>query len=80
MGKAKSARPTLADTIRRAVDATGLSVYAVAKASGISQPIVHRFMNGERGLTLDTADKLCRFLGLRLTATKDEPDEPSTCT
>lgn len=64
--KPATADPTLADTIRAAVRESGLSTYAVAKGAGVSQPVLHRFMSGERGLNLDTADRLCRFLGLRL--------------
>jgi len=61
-----TAEPTLAATILAAIGESGLSTYAVAKAAGVSQPVLHRFVTGERGLTLDTAEKLCRFLGLRL--------------
>lgn len=60
------AAPTLAEAIREAIRSSGQTVYAVAKAAGVSQPVLHRFVAGERGLTLDTADKLCRYLGLRL--------------
>lgn len=67
--------PSLAETLLAAVAASGLSTYAVAKGSGVSQPALHRFVTGERGLTLDTADKLCRFLGLRLVAA--EPTHPT---
>lgn len=67
MSKAKKPS-SLADTIRAAVAGTGLSVYAVAKASGISQPMLHRFMAKDRTLTLESADKLCRYLRLELTS------------
>lgn len=61
---------TLADVIRKAIEDSGLSVYAVAKRSGVSQPVVHRFASGERDMTLETADKVCRFLGLKLVQEK----------
>lgn len=72
MGKPKTleAEPTLAETILKAVHDSGLSVYAVAKESGVSQPVLHRFVAGERGLNLETADRLCKFLGLGLVRTQ----------
>src|SRR4051794_21605146 len=48
-------RPTMADVLRRAVRDAGESVNAVAKAAGVPQPVLYRFMTGERDLTLDTA-------------------------
>jgi plasmid maintenance system antidote protein VapI len=59
-------RETLADVLRREIRATGQSVYAVALASGVGQPVLSRFLAGTRGITLDTADKLCQTLGLEL--------------
>jgi plasmid maintenance system antidote protein VapI len=32
----------------------------------LSQSIVNRFVNGERGISLDTAARLCAYLGLSL--------------
>lgn len=74
MAKSKpKAEPTLAAVILDAIRDSGVSVYAVAKGAEVSQPLVHRFVSGERGLTLDTADKLCRFLGLKLVHEKKTP-------
>jgi plasmid maintenance system antidote protein VapI len=44
----------------------GPTEHGLAMAAGVSPPILHRFMHSERTLTLETADKLCRFLGLSL--------------
>ncbi len=57
----------LRDQLRQAVHDSGLSVYAVAKRSGIAQPVLHRFVAGERDLTLATASKLADFFSMRLT-------------
>jgi len=71
MARAKPpADPSLADAILAAVRDSGMSVYAVAKGANVSQPALHRFVAGERSIGLDTADRLCRFLGLRLTQIK----------
>lgn len=40
--------------------------YAIAKKAGISRQQMYRFIKGERGLTLDSLDKLCAVLGLTL--------------
>lgn len=61
---------SLAEVLRAAIRDSGKSVYAVAKESGVAQPILHRFMAEERDLTLDTADVLCRYFSLRLTPIK----------
>jgi plasmid maintenance system antidote protein VapI len=59
-------RQTLTEQLKQAVAATGKSVTAVARESGVPQPVLHRFVTGERGLLLDTADRLCAYLGLHL--------------
>jgi plasmid maintenance system antidote protein VapI len=41
-------------------------VSAVAVAAGVLQPVLHRFMKGERDLTLTTAQKLADHFGLEL--------------
>jgi len=62
----KHPRQTLEETIKQLLAATGESVNSLAKQSGVSQPVLHRFLSGQRGLKLDTAEKLCVFLGLEL--------------
>lgn len=57
----------LSDDLRRAILESGKSIYAVAKESGVSQPTLGRFVNGERGISLETADKLAEYFKLRLT-------------
>lgn len=52
--------------LQQAVNATGQSLYSIAQASGIAPPVLQRFINGERGITLDTASKLAKYLGLGL--------------
>ena len=57
----------LQDDLRQAVQNSGLSLYAVAKGSGIAYQVLHRFARGERDLTLETASKLADYFGMRLT-------------
>lgn len=39
---------------------------AVARLTGLHQPPLTRFCNGQQGLNLDTVQVLCDFLGLKL--------------
>jgi plasmid maintenance system antidote protein VapI len=54
------------DLLRNAVLTSGLSVNALAKQAGIPQPVLSRLLNGERTITLMTADKLLRYFGLEI--------------
>lgn len=58
--------PALAEVLRQAIRGGGETVAAVARGAGIVQPVLYRFVKGERDLTLRTADKLARYLGLEL--------------
>jgi transcriptional regulator with XRE-family HTH domain len=60
----------LSDQIRRAVAHCGQTRYAIAKATGVSQSTLSRFVNGERGLPMDTLDILAEYLDLRITIGK----------
>lgn len=58
---------TLAARIRDAITRTGKNLNTVAKESGVTQPVLQRFMSGERDILLTkTAQKLCKYLGLEL--------------
>ncbi len=57
---------TMADTLRAAIRAKGATVAEVSRRTGIAQPVLHRFVTGERDLTLRTADRLLSYLGLIL--------------
>lgn len=53
---------TLSDHLRRAVAASGLSVYRIAKETGVDQSTLNKFLLGQRNnLRLDVADRLFRF-------------------
>jgi plasmid maintenance system antidote protein VapI len=57
---------TIAETLRKMVVDSGEPVTAVARAAGIAQPVLHRFVAGERDLTLRTAEKLVAHFDLEL--------------
>jgi len=53
---------SLADHLRRAAASSGLSVYRIAKETGIDQSTLNKFLVGARdNLRLDIADRLFRF-------------------
>jgi transcriptional regulator with XRE-family HTH domain len=54
------------DQLRRAMRDSGETEYAIAKGSGVSQSIVNRFVSEERGISLETAAKICEYLKLDL--------------
>ena len=58
---------TLQDQFRQAIEDSGLSLYRIAKDSGIAYQVLHRFARGERDLTLATATRLADYFGMRLT-------------
>jgi plasmid maintenance system antidote protein VapI len=60
----------LTDQLRSAIDACGMSRYAVAKAINLDQATLSRFMSGKAGLSVATIDKLGELLGLQLVAVK----------
>ena len=64
MGKRRSKK--LSDAVKKAIDDSGESRYAIAKATGIDESALAKFYNGHRGITTDTLDRLGEYLGLRI--------------
>lgn len=53
---------SLAERIRLAAKASGLSVYRIAKETGVDQSTLNKFLSGTRSnIRLDVADRLFRF-------------------
>ncbi len=57
-------RLSLSDQVRKAMDASGISRYRIAKETGISQATLSRFMSGDAGISLEYLDRLAEFLVL----------------
>jgi hypothetical protein len=49
-----------------AVVRSGMTRYAISKATGIPQSQLSRFVHGQEGLSMESVNKLCELLGLRL--------------
>ncbi len=62
----RSEAESLEDVIKARIKTLGLSAYAVGKQTGINAVVIQRFLNGERGINLATAEKLCSALDLVL--------------
>lgn len=60
----KKRHPKLSDQIRKAVDDSGESRYAICKAIGIDQGQLSRFMAGKMGLSMVKLDALAEYLEL----------------
>ena len=56
----------IGDAIRQAVKQDTRSPCAIASAAGVDRGVLSRYLRGERDVTTETADKLCRVLGLEL--------------
>ena len=62
----KSKKPTPSDVLRKAIAESGLTLYRIAKDTGVIKTSLMRFMAGETSLRLDKADVLAEYLGLEL--------------
>jgi transcriptional regulator with XRE-family HTH domain len=70
MSRAKK-EPGVIAQLKAAIDASGLSRYAISKRSGVTQAQLSRFMAGKRTLSLPAVEKICAVL--RLTLVGEEP-------
>ena len=67
--KQRSDYTPLAAQLRAMIAGSDTTLNALAVAVGMPEPVLHRFYTGTReNVRLDTADKLCRYFGTRLTA------------
>ncbi len=56
----------ISETLRRALADSGQNIMELEQATGVDNGILSRFLRDERSITLPTADKLARHLGLEL--------------
>lgn len=57
----------MTNMLRKTIDGSGLSLYRIAKDTGITPESLLRFQRGDQSMRLDRADVLAEYLGLRLT-------------
>lgn len=54
------------DTLRRAVEKSDESRYSIAHGSGVAASQLSRLISGERGLSIESAERLADYLGLEI--------------
>ena len=59
-------RTKLTDQMRQIIENCGQTRYAIAKATGISQPTLARLVSGDRFLSAEAMDALGEYLGLEI--------------
>ena len=62
---------TLSGQLRWHLQRCGESPFALERVTGVDNAAIGRFIKGQRGLSLTTADKLAKHLGLRLVRIDD---------
>lgn len=67
---------TLANDLRTAVTNSGMTHYAIGKASGVAPEMIDRFMTG-RDIRLTTASKICEVLGYGLAKIEPQASKPA---
>lgn len=67
---AKNNKTAAAKALRAAIEASDMTVYELAKRSGVDKSAIGRFMAGERDLVFERAGQLFEILGLELRPTK----------
>jgi len=69
-GIMSKSKVTFGDQIRRAVEDCGMTRYAIAKATGIDNATLSRFIHGQAWMSEATMNALAEFLGLEVVARK----------
>ena len=62
--------PMLDEQLQEAIKNSGKSINSIAIAAGVPQPVLQRFVSGERDIRLETTAKIADYFGMRLTKPK----------
>jgi transcriptional regulator with XRE-family HTH domain len=57
---------TVSEQLRQAIANAPMNRHQIAEKTGIADSVLSRFVRGERGLTLESVDKLAAYFGLEL--------------
>ena len=58
------------EIFRLAMKRSGMSLIELAKRTGVDKSQLYRFMHGERGLSIKTAERVAKEVGLDLKSRK----------
>jgi len=56
----------LLDTLRRAIEDSDETPAAIARGADVAKSQLSRLLSGERGLRIDSAERLVEYLGLEI--------------
>jgi len=68
--RAMAKNPRFDEQLRKVIDASGISRYAIGKATGIDEGNLSKFMSGTSGLSVESINRICELIGARLVAGK----------
>lgn len=63
----------ISDDLRNAITGSGKTITALSRECGVDHAALSRFVRKERGITIETADKLADYFHLRLTPEEEKP-------
>ena len=69
----KKQRLSLSDELRQAIERSGVSRYSIWQQTGIDQGSLSKFMDGERGLSIESIDQIAELLGLHICTADAKP-------
>jgi plasmid maintenance system antidote protein VapI len=61
-----ASKKLISEVLRASIKGDGRTVTQIASDAGVPQPVLSRFVRGERGITLKIADRVAVVLGLEL--------------
>ena len=64
--------------LRKAIKESGLSAREIARKTGVDATLIGRFLRSERTMTLPTAERLSKFLGMELVKSKKKRSHLTT--
>jgi len=70
MYRSKLIMMNMSDTVRDAIEKCGMTRYAIAQRTGISEGALSRFMSGDRDMTLRTLERFAHIIGVRLVVSR----------
>jgi transcriptional regulator with XRE-family HTH domain len=74
---ARSPTKKLTEQLRRAIDASGLTRYEIAKRTRVDESALAKFYNGQRGLSMASLNALGECLGLTIIMRRKPPNKGS---
>jgi plasmid maintenance system antidote protein VapI len=65
---------TVTNQLRALIRESGVTCYQIAKATGVSNATLSRFLSGERGLSCEAMDAIGEYFGWQVVATDSQPE------